>query len=110
MTILLCFCAFIIQNSKTKDKCTDKLKKQQGHKASVAFFVDASESKPNTPSWDAETSLHLLPRFLAARPSGLVEMRGIRTMTHAKVYFLQTVLCVRRSHLRCEGVQFLIFN
>ena len=36
-------------------------------------MVEARQSKPNIPSWDKETSLHLLSRYLAARPSGLYE-------------------------------------
>lgn len=47
----------------------------------LAFFVEARQSKPNIPSWDMETSLHLLPRYLAARPSGLVETTGIEPVS-----------------------------
>ncbi len=50
--------------------------KKEGTAAAVpSFLAEASKSKPNTPSWDSETSLCLLPRFLAARPSGLLEYK-----------------------------------
>ena len=43
--------------------------------------VEARQSKPNTPSSDKETSLHLLFRYLAARPSGLVGHQGLEPWT-----------------------------
>ncbi len=44
-------------------------------------LVEARQLKTNIPSWDEETSLRLLPRILAARPSGLVEVRGIEPLS-----------------------------
>ena len=49
--------------------------------ASAFLMVEARQSKPDTPSCDKETSLHLISRYLAARPSGLVETRGVELTT-----------------------------
>ena len=45
------------------------------------FMVKAKAPKPNSPSCDEETILPELPRFLAARPSGLVETSGLEPLT-----------------------------
>ena len=43
--------------------------------------VEAKAPKPNTPSCDEETVLSELFRYLAARPSGLVEARGVEPLS-----------------------------
>ena len=53
-------------------------------------MVEARQSKPNIPSWDKETSLHLLSRYLAARPSGLVDATGVEPVSENLLIQLST--------------------
>ena len=51
------------------------------YQSTVSYLVKAKAPKPNTPSCDEGTVLSELFRYLATRPSGLVEIRGVEPLT-----------------------------
>ncbi len=65
----------------TVDEYTHPAKHLEQEETRPSGLVEVRQSKPNTPSWVEKTNLHLLPRYLAARPSGLVDATGIEPVS-----------------------------
>ena len=57
------------------------LNKEKNSPDKMSFFVEAKAPRPKSPSCDEETILSELPRYLAARPPGLVETSGLEPLT-----------------------------
>ena len=73
--------------------------------------MEAKAPKPNSPSYDKETILSELPRYLAARPSGLVEARGVEPLSeNPSIWLSPGALCLLEFPSTTADIQAVILG